>query len=349
MVIRTTAAICGLLTLAGCATKWQHTAMTDPVAVQRQLTIDDGYCTMVSAGSLPMPQVVIPAPLPAPTTSNIAMTGTAVNPATGGTTTTNSRGTVTTAPAPSFGAGFANGFASGANLGATLAAGLAQEKIHTACMYAKGWTDIPGQAAMQKTALVARPGVAPKPVSFTQIYATPQEEWGVDTAEFLNIYPTYREQPHFDRLNENVKRIARASPQLSGPQVLLAARDALVQAGQAPIEAQARGIAQLSYAGAAAGKGLDQAGMGLFYSKGDATIAADAKRAAYWAQKSAAAGHPMGRIGYGVLMFSGWGVPQDHVDAYRWVQPIAATDANAQEILARFEADMTPDELKQVR
>lgn len=337
MVIRTTAVICGLLTLAGCATKWQHTAMTDPVASQRQLTIDDGYCTMVSAGSMSMPQVVIPPPLPAPTTSNIAMTGTAVNPATGGTITTNYRGTVTTAPAPNFGASFANSFAVGANLGATYAAADVQQKIHTACMYAKGWTDTPGQAAMQKTALLARPGVAPKPVSSTQIYADAQGEWAADTSEFLNIFPAFRAQPHFDQLNEHVKRIAKASPQLSGPQILLAARDAVVRAGQAPIDGQAHTVAQLTYFGAVAAKSLDQAGMGVFYTKGDGTIAADAKRAAYWAQKSAAAGHPMGRIGYGVLMFSGWGVPQDHVDAYRWVQSIAATDANAKEILGKRE------------
>lgn len=334
-----------VLILTGCATKWHNPALTDLVSMERQLKIDDGYCTMVAIGAAPMPAPV----QPTPSTSNINLSGSTYNPATGTTTTSNYRGQLNTTPADAFAGGFASGMANGAAIGAALA----QDKIHKSCMYAKGWYDTPQPPASTASSLASnvQPNSrqSPRSVSATPIYTSPKEEWDADTDEFLSIYPEYTTSALFHQLNEQVKRIAKVSPHLSGPAILIAARDALTQTGVVPAAMPKSTLAQMTYPGAVAGKPVDQAAMGIFYIKGDHGIPANIRRSAYWTQKAASAGNPVGQIGYGVLLFEGKGLPRDRVDAYRWIQPLGGTDETAKELLRMFEAQMTASELSQVR
>ncbi|WP_439668519.1 hypothetical protein DAMDJJ_31850 [Cupriavidus necator] len=339
------ASLITFLALAGCATKWHNPALTDSASMERQLKIDDGYCTMVAAGAAPMPAPV----QPTATTSSVNITGSTFNPATGTTTTSNYRGQVNTSPAGGFAGGFASGMANGAAIGAALA----QDKIHKSCMYAKGWYDTPPPASTASSPPTSKvqPTLrqSPRPVSATPIYTSPKEEWGADTDEFLSIYPEYRTPALFDQLNDQVKRIATASPHLSGPAILIAAREAVAQAGVGPAALPKSTLAQMTYPGAVAGKPVDQAAMGVFYIKGDDAVPANIRRSAYWTQKAASAGNPIGQMGYGALLFEGKGLPRDRVEAYRWVQPLATTDETAKELLRMFEAQMTAGELSQVR
>lgn len=330
--------------LAGCATpSWHNPAFPDPVAAKRQFTIDDGYCTMVASGTVPA--VPMPPPPQTSTTSNVALRVTSTNSATGVTTWHNYQGQVSTAPVGGFGNGFASGFANGMATGAAFAAMNAQEKIHKSCMYSKGWFD--GPTPVQATAIAS---AALKPLAVRAIYETPAIEWQADSDEFLALYPAYSMQPYFDKLNERVKAIAKSMPQLTGPQILLKARDDLMKAGQAPAEPDtSKNVPHISYADAVAGKPLDQAALGLFYTKGSDTIQPNPKRSAYWTQKAAAAGHPIGRMGYGILLFSGIGVTKDRVEGYRWVQASAQQDASANEVLVKFGAELTPAERAQLK
>ncbi|WGG52181.1 hypothetical protein [Rugamonas sp. DEMB1] len=342
-------AVGAALTLAGCATTWQNPGIADAVAAKRQLTIDDGYCTLIAKGGSPSAPPIF---VPSPTTSNVNMTGTAFNSATGTTTTSNYRGTVTTAPAGGFSGGFASGMANGAAIGAAIAAGQAEDKIHKACMYSRGWTDQPLAAVVpiMQTSLKAS-NLAPKAPASIQIYATSQQEWEADTREFLSMYPLYAGAPYFESLSAQVKRIAVTSPQLSGPEILQAARAVLYATRQGPEEPEnySQGLARQMYPGAVAGASLDQVGLGLLYHGGGEGVIADPKRAAYWVQKAAARGNPMAAATYGAMVFDGIGVPTDHIDGYRWVQKAAATDISARDLLAKMTSSMTADELRTAR
>lgn len=354
MAIRTSAAVVAAgLALAACASpKWQHTEITDPARSARQLVVDDGYCTQVALGAAPMPQVVT---APTGSTSNVSMRGTTVNPQTGQTTYGTYTGQVTTAPTNSFAAGMANGM----NMGNAINAGLAQERIHKACMFAKGWTDsqVPAIAAaaappiapMTRTSVIAKAPAAPTP-----IYASPTGAWEAETAEFLLIYPAYGQDPLFGKFNSRIKAIAvsDAGRKMSGPQILMAARKEMIDGGFATVEPASKDydLIRSSYRDAVRGDAWAQAGLGLLYSQGSgATFPVNRTRSAWWSQQSAVAGNPVGQMGYGILRFGGGGVQQDKVDGYRWVQKAAVTDASARELLSQFESEMTQEELRAVR
>ena len=339
-----------VLALTGCAaTNWQHTTIIDKAAAEKQLAIYDGYCTLVADGSVPMPQIMAPA---TPRASNVTLTGSTYNTTTGQRTYGTYTGQVTTVPTGGFAGGFASGMASGASIGAAIRARLDQERIHKACMIARGWTDAPVSTTAASTSPVPTKVVAAsRTTNATKIYPTQQEEWAADTDEFMQFYPAYRSGSLHEWLDGKARTIAKEQPTWPGSQILLTAHNSLAAAGQAAPEPKAEDVKAmlLFFKGAAEGKPMDQAALGTMYMKGSSSIPANLKRSAFWSQKSALAGNSIGQTGYGLLMFFGSGVPQDHVEGYRWVRRAAVIDADARKLLKDLEGQMTPDELQAVQ
>jgi hypothetical protein len=325
------------IVLVGCAgPNWQHTRITDKTTAARQLVIDDGYCTQVSVGAVSVPMVPPPA---VSTISNVNLQGATFNPQTGTTNHSSYTGQVTSVPAGGFGGGFASGMANGLNMGAAIAATQAQERIHKSCMFAQGWTDAPPVATV------------PSPAVRVEIYPTASAAWLADVEEFLLIYPAYNSIEAHPRLDAKVRTIAVASPHLSGPQILLAARKALQAEGVGTMEqtSDSYDLIRTQYRGSVAGTRLDQAGLGLTYAKGNGTqFPSNPTRAAFWAQESAMSGNYAGQIGFGILRFDGTGVPVNRIEGYQWIQRAAALNASAESILRDFEKKMTADELRAV-
>lgn len=354
MAIRTTSALLvASLALTACAsTKWQHTLMTDPAQSARQLVIDDGYCLRVALGSAPMPQVVTTA---GAGTTSVTMSGTTINPMTGQTSYGTYSGQARTTPA----GGFAAGMADGMNMGNAINAAVAQERIHKACMFAKGWSDSPipvvaAQASVPKAPLVRTNTVVRATAALPPIYASPKEAWDAETAEFLLVYPQYEHDLLFGKFNVRIKAIAvsEAGRKMSGPQILMAAQKEMVEAGVAHEEPASKDydLIRSTYRDAIRGDAVAQAGLGTMYSLGRGTLfPVNLTRAAFWAQQSAVAGNSVGQISYGVLRYGGGGVQQDKVDGYRWVQKAAVTDPSLKELMGQLEAGMSPEELRAVR
>ncbi|WP_284454431.1 tetratricopeptide repeat protein [Cupriavidus campinensis] len=285
-----------------------------------------------------------------PWSSTAIVQGSTYNAATGNTSYSTYSGQAVSTPSP--GAAFAGGIANGMNIGAAFAASRAQERIYKACMYAQGWSDssrpkdlpaVPPSSRSQSNAIV------PQTEDVAKIYATPEAAWLADVDEFLTVYPAYRVQPLYGRLNDLVKRIALEDSlrEATGPQILLAAHDALVQRGQGsaePEEGTAERYVTLLYRDAASNNVAAQNALGTGFLKGWNPLPQAPKRAIFWFQRSALAGNPMGQTGYGVMLFEGKGVESNREQGYHWVSRAAsAGDKSAKELLGRLQEQMTRD------
>jgi predicted secreted protein len=127
------------LAVVGCATKstYYNPYIDDPIAVKRQFTVDDGGCTRVAAGSIPIPEVR----MYSPDTQSYNFSGTAnTYNSTTGNSTTQYQGTAYPSGG-GFAGGFSSGFASGMSIGAAIRARKEREKVYHGCMVSLGWTD----------------------------------------------------------------------------------------------------------------------------------------------------------------------------------------------------------------
>lgn len=353
--------IIAALALTGCATaNWQHPKISDKNAMAKQLVIDDGYCTRVANGSAPMPQIVAPE---TPTTTTFNASGTTYNSSTGERTYGNYSGQATTIPSGGFGGGFASGMASGASLGAAINARRAYDRIHKSCMYTKGWLDIPvgttaPEAASNSSSAPAAlaPAIAAKkplpvqPVKAAQIYASPAEQWQADVDEFYVFYPAYRTGLLHQWIDGKVRVIAKESPHMSGPLILIAAHASLKAASQAAREPTSKTMSRLLsfYHSSSAGDAMDQVALGTEYLQ-ESNLPFNQKRSAYWVQQSALSGNSLGQQVYGLMLFKGEGVAQDRVEGYRFIEKASLIDSDARKLLTDIRPLLTSNELAQAR
>lgn len=123
--------------LSGCARSrvYYNPYIDDATFLNRQFTVDDGYCTSAAAGSVPIPQVRIYAA--EPQSYSFSGQATTYNPYSGYSTTDYSG---TAYAYPNAGASFATGFANGMNMGAAMAARRDRDRVYHGCMVALGWT-----------------------------------------------------------------------------------------------------------------------------------------------------------------------------------------------------------------
>lgn len=127
--------LAGMLNACASQVTYYNPNITDDTARNNQFAIDDGYCTQVTEGSVPMPEVRYYQPNQSHYSIN--STTTAYNYNTGY-TTYKTTGSINSYPSPAD--SFANGFANGASIGAAIAASNNRKKVYHGCMVSLGWT-----------------------------------------------------------------------------------------------------------------------------------------------------------------------------------------------------------------
>ncbi len=135
--------LAGMLTACASPVIYYNPNITNDSDRNRQFTIDDGYCTQVSDGAVPMPEMRIYQP--EQTNYSIHATTTAFNSRTG-LTTYNTTGSINSYPTQSFATGFANG----ASIGAAMAANERRQRVYHGCMVNLGWTTDKNEKAKPK-------------------------------------------------------------------------------------------------------------------------------------------------------------------------------------------------------
>lgn len=333
-----TALMAGLIgtLVGGCATNWVHPRIPDTAASARQLTIDDGYCTMVSVGAAPMPPVISSN---GPTTSWVTGTGSTYNSTTGQRTTGTYTGQVTTMPSGGFGSGFSSGFASGASAGAAIRAAIEQDKIHKACMTNKGWVDGDTLPPSQTPKVETQLPQPPSPLA----YSSPEAQWKADIDEFYNFFPEYKAKNQQSLLDKRVKAIAKNKDMTTGSLYLLTAQEQLSQEKLvATPDIKDSGNLRATYIASVKGDARQQSALALAYvQRKDERTPFNPKRAEYWSRESALQGNPVGQMGYGIVLFQ----LGDKVNGYRWVEFAASKGADTGNNLNRFRANMNEGEL----
>lgn len=123
------------LITASCSTTYYNKNIKDPSSLERQRVIDEGYCTRVSVGSVPMPEIR----QYQSGVQNYNITGTVRTQSSNG---LNGNGSYNSyiSSSPNAGESFSNGLASGASVGAAFRASLERDKVFKGCMYNLGWT-----------------------------------------------------------------------------------------------------------------------------------------------------------------------------------------------------------------
>lgn len=136
-----------LLVLCGCTTHYFNLNYPDNQQ-QKNLAIDSGYCTQVSYGSVPMPQVQINNNIGSTTTSgNIRLSGPNGN--------YQGRYNATT----TYNGNFISGFADGMNIGSAIAANIDRSNVYDSCLARLGWFRIEGSTYIRPSAdFGAEPG-----------------------------------------------------------------------------------------------------------------------------------------------------------------------------------------------
>lgn len=328
------------LILSGCATNWIHPKIPDKKTSARQLTIDDGYCTMVSVGAAPMPPI---SQSNGSTTSYVTGSGSTYNTTTGQRTTGTYTGQVTSIPSGGFGGGFASGFASGASTGAAIAAAIAQGKIYNACMSNKGWVDADTLPTAKQSTVGTSLPQPPSPLA----YSDPKEEWQGSIDEFLSFYPSYKSKNYHALLDKRVRSVANNKELARGPLYLLTAHEELTQEGIAPKseESDLSGLRAI-YVASVKGDSRQQSALALAYlQRKDDRMTYNPKRAAFWSRESALQGNPTGQLGYGITLFR----LGDKINGYRWVEFAGKNGAKTDNILSGFRAEMNEGELLTVQ
>ncbi|GAA0846717.1 tetratricopeptide repeat protein [Cupriavidus pauculus] len=235
------------------------------------------------------------------------------------------------------------------NIGAAFAASRAQERIYKGCMYAKGWSDSAKPkdepAGMASSSLQPN-AIPPKTESMVTIYPTPEAQWRADAEEFFTVYPAYRTEPLYDRLNSEVKQIAtKKSDSITGPQILLSAHESLVRkalGASEPKEGSDERLVSTLYKDAVSNNVVGQNALGMGFLNGWKPLPKEPKRALYWFQQSAFAGDPTGQAGYGVMLFRGNGIAPDRKQGYAWVAKAAASgDEVAKAILLKLDGELS--------
>lgn len=142
------------LAISACSTNYYNPNIRNTADLERQRIIDEGYCTQVSSGSAPMPNIRV---YNNPVNANFSGTVNTVY-SNGIRSSSNYNGTISTYQNP--GESFSNGLANGISAGAALRARFDQDKIFKGCMLKLGWTldskdDLTGKTELENKIYLA--------------------------------------------------------------------------------------------------------------------------------------------------------------------------------------------------
>lgn len=325
--------------LSGCATTYYNPHMTDAGALQRQRIIDEGYCTRVASGSVPMPQVRhYQSGL-----QNYQITGNARTYGSNG-YSTNSYYTGSVTAYPNAGDAFATGMANGMNMGAAIRAGQERKQVMQGCMYSLGWTTDKNAVAHPS---IERAKKKTQAEEFFEIVLS-RAEAGDPKMQVRagSAYLLGEDAPR--DVEKAIYWLSKASDQgFSDASFQLA----YIYAGQVGAKYEDRQLMVLSIRKSAEqGEGMAQSMLGTMYYSGSDGLPKDLDRAIEWYMKACRNNDAMGYLGMGSLYALGQGVKKDPIKAHRLLtRSEQLGNADAADYRKLLEQHMTVAQLREAR
>lgn len=293
--------------LSACSTQYYNPNITNPAALDRQRIVDEGYCTQVASGSVPMPQV------------RHYQSGVQSYQITGSTHTFGSdgysansyyAGSVTASP--NAGEAFSSGMANGLNIGAAIGAGRERKQVMQGCMYSLGWTtDSHAVAAVSQSA----PSIRTQGDEFFARALSAAEDG--DPQMQTRVASAYLEGRDAPKSPEKAMYwLDKASTQgYSDASFRLAY---IYSGSQYPQYADQQMMSLYLQKAAEQGYGMAQSMLGSMYYSGLNGLPKDLGKAVEWFKKACANNDAGGFFGLGTLYALGEGVNKDPVEAYRY-------------------------------
>lgn len=189
------------ISLAGCSTAYYNPYIKSAHQQQVQFQIDDGYCTSVSVGSVPMPEV------------RYYDSGTRIY--TFNASSYSSSGAVNTIGTiqqrPSSADAFASGFANGAAIGDAIVASDQRNRVYSGCMASLGWFE--SKEVAQAAAREMEQSKANQSDQLAKALAStkylknwkpgePRAEFAMDMDDKLRVDPAWSNRSLEDRFKE---------------------------------------------------------------------------------------------------------------------------------------------------
>ncbi|WP_095597459.1 tetratricopeptide repeat protein [Pseudomonas sp. PIC25] len=293
--------------LSGCATSYYNPNITDAGALERQRIIDEGYCTQVAAGSVPMPEV------------RHYQSGIQNYQITGNTRTYGSDGysansyySGNVTAYPSSGDAFSAGMANGMNMGAAIRAGQERKQVMQGCMYSLGWTT---DKHATTTLTPASTKAKTQGEEFFEI-ALADAEAG-DPKMQTRVATAYMEGKDAPKdLQEAIRWLDKASAQgYSEASFQLA----YIYSGRVDPQYADTQMMLLSIQKAAEqGEGMAQSMLGSMYYSGSNGLPQDTGKAIEWYKKACGNNDANGFLGMGTLYALGHGLKKDPIQAHRF-------------------------------
>ncbi|MDZ5604559.1 tetratricopeptide repeat protein [Pseudomonas sp. RP23018S] len=324
---------------SGCATTYYNPHITDAGALQRQRIIDEGYCTRVASGSVPMPQVRhYQSGL-----QNYQVTGNAHSYGSNG-YSTNTYYTGSVMAYPNAGDAFTAGMANGMNMGASIRAGQERKQVIQGCMYSLGWTTDKNAVAH---ASIERAKKKTQAEDFFDIVLSRAQAGDPKMqARAGSAYLQGEDAPK--NIEKAIFWLSRASDQGSSEASF---QLAYIYAGQVGAQYEDRTLMVLSIQKSAEqGEGIAQSMLGTMYYTGSDGLPKNLDKAIEWYMNACRNNDAMGYLGMGSLYALGQGVEKDPIKAHRFLtrsEELGNTEAADYRKL--LEEHMTVAQLREVR
>lgn len=327
------------LLLSGCSVTYYNPHITDVAALERQRIIDEGYCTRVATGSVPMPEVRHYQS----GVQNYQISGSVRTYGVDG-YSANSYYSGSVTAYPSSGDAFSAGMANGMNMGAALRAGQERKQVMQGCMYSLGWTtDKRASALTDPTPTKNRT----QGEEFFEMALTGAEAG--DPQMQTRIASAYMEGKDAPKdLDQAIRWLDKASAQGYSEATF---QLAYIYAGQVdPRYADQQMMLLKIQKAAEQGEGMAQSMLGTMYYSGSNGLSKDLGKAVEWYMKACENNDATGFLGMGSLYALGQGVEQDPIQAHRFfIKAEELGNAEAAQYRQLLEEHMTEAQLREAR
>lgn len=292
--------------MSACSTQYYNPNITDSAALERQRIIDEGYCTRVASGAVPMPQV------------RHYQTGVQSYQIAGSSQTYSSNGysansyyTGSVSATPNAGEAFSAGVANGLNMGAAIQAGQERKQVMQGCMYSLGWTtDSHAATAMTQSATSAKS-------QGEEFFAKALEAAKAGDPQMqTRVATAYLEGKDTPKNPEKAMYwLDQASAQGHSEATFLLAY--IYSGSKYPQYADQQLMSLYLQKAAEQGNGTAQGMLGSMYYSGSNGFPKDIDRAVAWFKSASDNNDAMGYFGLASLYALGEGVRKDPVQAYK--------------------------------
>lgn len=327
--------------LAACSTSatFYNPNISDPVALERQRIIDEGYCTQAAAGAVPLPQVrYYQSGIQSyQINGNIQSLNT-----NGNYTSSNYTGNVTsyTNSSDAFSAGFANGI----NMGAAIRAKNDRDAVFQGCMYSLGWSTDKNATATNAPLPSNQHG--DEDVIYFTLFLKKAEAGDVSAQE--TVAAAY--EAGIGTATDIDKAIYWATKASEQGQASASFQLSVIYVGQDhPKYSDPEKAQYYLLKSAEQGFPVAQRILGTFYLEGNTYFKKDYSKAIHWLSSACQNKDIQSCEAFGVMLGTGSGTPQDLVTAHRvfsYAKNLGSK--NADELIKTTESKMTKTQLKEV-